>query len=607
MNDHPVDGATNEIAPRRYKAIRSGIIAAGLVLIVAVWAAVLAETRCERSDAIRQAERNAANLTLAFSEQTSRSLGTIDQTMRFLEADLKREGTAIDLDAWTRRARALVGFAVQISLVEPDGRVRTTGPRPPDGPMDAGDPAHLRVHQRDGPDVLHIGAPMLDPSSRRWTLRLTRRVEASGGGIAGILAVTVEPADLIRLYAPADLGDAGVVALVGLDGVVRARVGKAVDPAGAGLGVSVSGTPLFAAMSASDAGSMIGRSGLDHVERISAYRRVPGYPLAVLVGFGRDEVLAASDAASLRKDLAAFLVTLLLIGMAAYLVRETERSRRREAELAAERAKLASINRDLEISRDAAEAASRTKSAFLTNMSHELRTPLNAVIGFSEVMMGELMGPLGAPSYREYAAHIHDSGRRLLAVINDILDLSRIEAGGLVLQDEPIAISELITAAAAAAAPQLEAGELAISIDLVDAPPAIRGDADKLRQILDNLLSNAIKFTSRGGRVTVRTRRTREGDLALVIEDTGIGMSAGDMAVALEPFRQVDAQLSRRFGGAGLGLPLARRLAELHGGTLEIASVPGTGTTVTVVLPGASAVVDDSATAARRLRRGASQ
>jgi signal transduction histidine kinase len=255
-------------------------------------------------------------------------------------------------------------------------------------------------------------------------------------------------------------------------------------------------------------------------------------------------------------------------------------------------AELRIANEGLTAAKEKAEFADRTKSEFLANMSHELRTPLNAVIGFSEILRDAIIGPLDI-RYRSYAADIHGAGRHLLDVINDILDLSKIEVGRLDLRDEAVSIAESVDACHRVLAAKADAAGVLLVFDLPSSLPSVRADAVRLKQIMLNLLSNAVKFTPAGGRVTLFAAADTSG-IVIAIRDTGIGMKAADIPIALEPFRQVDGALSRRYEGTGLGLPLAKRLAELHGGRLEIESAPNRGTTVRVHLP-AERVIDQAA------------
>ena len=234
--------------------------------------------------------------------------------------------------------------------------------------------------------------------------------------------------------------------------------------------------------------------------------------------------------------------------------------------------------------KERAEVANRVKTEFLANMSHELRTPLNAIIGFSDVMLSKLFGEL-EPRYQEYIENIRDSGSHLLAVINDILDVSRIEAGRMDLRPERIKPAELIDATMRLIRDRAHEQNISLTRRLGKNLPDMMVDDQRMKQVLLNLLSNAVKFTPEDGKITVKANKTRNGDLTITVQDTGIGMSARDIEIALTPFGQVDSDLARRFEGTGLGLPLTKSFVELHGGTLDIESIPGEGTTVTVCLP----------------------
>ncbi len=232
-----------------------------------------------------------------------------------------------------------------------------------------------------------------------------------------------------------------------------------------------------------------------------------------------------------------------------------------------------------------AEAANVAKSSFLANMSHELRTPLNAIIGFSDVLSSEMLGPLGREQYRDYAQDIHNAGQHLLSLINDILDLSKIEAEKDELHEEEIAVSEIVDSAVAMVRQKADEKGLSLEYRLTDGASTLLLDARKTRQILVNILSNAIKFTDAGGLITVSAWPREENGFVFQITDAGIGIAPEDIETALSQFGQVDGKLSRKYEGTGLGLPLTKALVEQHGGTLELQSDVGKGTTVTIRLP----------------------
>jgi PAS domain S-box-containing protein len=232
----------------------------------------------------------------------------------------------------------------------------------------------------------------------------------------------------------------------------------------------------------------------------------------------------------------------------------------------------------------AAEAANVAKSQFLANMSHELRTPLNAILGFSEVLENGIAGPLQSRQV-EYVGLIRQSGEHLLHLINEILDLARIDAGKLDLHEEVIEPSKLVGSATALVEDRAAAGLLKLAVDIEEDMPPLMADRTRLTEILLNLLSNAIKFTELGGAINLLVRRTGGGGAAFIVRDNGSGMTEAEIEIALGRFGAVGGGLVRRHEGSGLGLPLARRLAELHGGSLTLQSEKGRGTTATVVLP----------------------
>ena len=242
-------------------------------------------------------------------------------------------------------------------------------------------------------------------------------------------------------------------------------------------------------------------------------------------------------------------------------------------------------NRDnLIAAKNEAEAASRAKTEFLANMGHELRTPLNAIIGFSTIMRDAAYGPL-AEKYVEYATVIAESGQHLLAIINGILDMARAESNRIVLVEEEVEIARAIAFSLGTIEEMARRAEIDCQAEIPDDLPRFLGDAAKLRQILINLLSNAVKFTPPGGSVRVSVETPPDDGLVFRIADTGIGIAPEKLPVALAPFGQIESGLDRQYDGVGLGLPLAKKLVELHGGTMEIESALGKGTSITARFP----------------------
>ena len=239
----------------------------------------------------------------------------------------------------------------------------------------------------------------------------------------------------------------------------------------------------------------------------------------------------------------------------------------------------------LRIATEEAQLANRAKSELMANMSHELRTPLNAIIGFSDSMLSNVFGPLENERYADYVRDIHSSGQHLLELINDILDVSAVEAGKLELRPEPMAIEDVARTSLKLVQHRADDGQVRLSHHFEAGLPGLLGDERRVKQVLLNLLSNAVKFTPEKGRVTLNITTASNGGIRVEIEDTGIGMDAHGIEKALTQFGQVDSKLSRRYEGTGLGLPLSKGLVEAHGGTLDIRSRLGHGTTVVVHFP----------------------
>jgi PAS domain S-box-containing protein len=323
---------------------------------------------------------------------------------------------------------------------------------------------------------------------------------------------------------------------------------------------------------------LIGRTDFDlfPADQAGAYRERDSKVLATGIANESEETLTNADQTqmwiSTRKS--RYLApsgALYIVGII------TDGTRRKQSEI------------DLKAAKLAAEQASRAKSFFLANMSHELRTPLNAIIGFSEVITRELFGKI-QPKYQSYAKDIFESGTHLLELINDILDLSKIDAGKFELDEQSCDLTEAIRQALVfVRAPMQEAG-IMLWENSAEGLPALQADARSLKQIITNLVSNAMKFTPRGGRIVVEASLDAGNALAVTVSDTGIGMDPKSIPIALTPFQQLDSAWDRRYQGTGLGLPLTKGLLSLHGGTLQIQSELGRGTTVIARFPAARTI-----------------
>jgi signal transduction histidine kinase len=249
---------------------------------------------------------------------------------------------------------------------------------------------------------------------------------------------------------------------------------------------------------------------------------------------------------------------------------------KQDAERGAESARAAMIK---------AQTSDRAKSEFLANLSHELRTPLNAILGFSEIMKNEILGSLGVEQYKEYIRDIHESGTYLLDVINDILDISKVETGNLELAESEVDLAEAISKSIRLVQERARDAGVKLVVKAGKKLPLICADERMVKQCLVNLMSNAVKFTPEKGTIETRVKRPKGGGLCVSVADTGIGISEEDFDRVLSPFGQVESAYSGTYEGTGLGLPITKALIELHGGTLALESVVGVGTTVTLSFP----------------------
>ncbi len=260
---------------------------------------------------------------------------------------------------------------------------------------------------------------------------------------------------------------------------------------------------------------------------------------------------------------------LLILGLAMV---EAQRQRRR-------------TEQEREMALILAEAANRSKTSFLANMSHELRTPLNAILGFSEMMKREILGPVSPPKYRDYVEDIHHMGTHLLSLVNDILEMSKVEAGESQLSETDFAVREVLEDCIRTVGAAYRDRAAPVVLDRQSSLPRLRADQRMFTQMVLNLMSNAIKYTPESGRIRVTGTLGENGSFRLSVSDTGIGMTDQEISEAFEPFRRIDHALASNFEGIGLGLPLTKAMVEMHGGKLELASISNHGTTATLVFP----------------------
>ncbi|WP_119152894.1 hybrid sensor histidine kinase/response regulator [Caldimonas tepidiphila] len=531
-----------------------------LFIVLGLWAWVGFQIHRESEEALAQAELNLGNLTRAFAEHTVKTVEGADQTLRFVRRDYLAQGDRLDLASYLERTAMVDSAYWLLSVIGPHGHVSHSSM--PFMQVDLSDRAHFRVHAEGLEDRLFISKPVFGRVSEKWSIQLTRRIEHPDGRFGGVVVLSLSPDYLTNFYQEVDLGRDGSISLVGFDGVVRARaVGDNRES-----GQVVSGDPLFEEARRRKVGARVASGGVDGIERVWAYRALDDYDLVVFAGMRTDEVLKEPRRRRMAYLAVAALTTLTLVAFMTVLLRAVRRQHGLVARL-----------RDSE---RRANVANEMKTKFLASISHELRTPLNGILGYAELIRDTAR----EAEAREYGGIVHQSAQHLHSLVNTLLDLAKIESGRMRLSIRPLALGELVEEVVRLNAVFAESRGLALELARSpQAPATIESDRTRLVQVLNNLLSNAIKFTDRGG-VVLRVAPDPDGVL-IVVQDSGIGIPAAQLETLFTRFHATTTEFVHPAQGAGLGLPLARELTELLGGTLEIESAEGQGTRVLVRLP----------------------
>jgi signal transduction histidine kinase len=543
-----------------------------------------------RKNELLDQERQMKNLSLTLAEQADRSFQSVDLVISRVGEQIAAAGVTDSGSLLQKMAgRDVHEFLLEkisgipqldaVTLINREGKLINFSRAWPIPEVNVSDRDYFQALKDDPKLNSYISAPVRNRGTGTWTIYLARRLNGPNGEFIGLILGAIEMRYFEDFYRAIALDEGSTIAVLRLDGVMLARfphadvIGQAYSDSRRLLHDSVSGT-------------LRERSPIDGRMRIKAAHLVTNYPVLVLATKTEEAALANWWGIARLMSLGALgcSISIAIAGFA------FGRQWKQQAMLAHTRAELRrQADRTvafeaLETAKEAAEAADRTKSEFLATMSHELRTPLNAVLGFSELMVREIFGPLGDHRYRDYAQDIHSSGSHLLSIVNEVLDLSKLAAGKLELVEGWIDVREIIHSVCRLIRPRVDEAELSLTVKMP--PDDLLAYADKrlLKQMLLNLLSNACKFTPPGGGIECVVS-TDDAGMTFVVADTGVGIAAEHLDRVVRPFVQVDSSISRRHEGTGLGLALVAAMAELHGGRLRLDSKVGTGTTAVVVLP----------------------
>lgn len=562
------------------------------VLILIILASTTALLLHLREAALREAEREQQTISLILAQEADRSFQSIvlvlSSVADFLGAnDIEDEAVfAEKVSEYSihelLRAK-LAGFRQidAIVLINRDGKLINSSRSWPVPELDVSDGRYFQALKADPTLGSLISRPFKNRVNGAWTIYIAHRLTDRRGEFMGLILAAVALQYFEDFYRAVTPDSHSAISLLKQDGTLLARY-----PVTDTIATTLSEQGVYPTLKTKPSETTRGICPIDGRMRIVSKQALEHFPLRVLATQTEEAALRDWRNLCLLLAFAAFgLCTAVVITAVALGKQWKQRENliRTKEELSRQRERTAAYDAVAQ-AKEAAEAANRAKSEFLANMSHELRTPLNIINGFSEIIMKEIKGPLGNQDYRGYIEDIHQSGTHLLTIINNILDFSRAEAGKLPLSLAAVDIPALVTDIHAQMAPRANTAGLALTASVPPGQLTLTVDEHKLRQMLLNLLSNAFKFTESGGCVDLTVTEQASG-LVFTVADSGIGISAKDLDRVLEPFVQADGSLSRNREGAGLGLPVVKKMAELHGGSLRMESEEGVGTRAILFLP----------------------
>ncbi|MEX8503747.1 MAG: ATP-binding protein [Leptothrix ochracea] len=552
-----------------------------LFVLITLWVAVAYEIHREDQEALHHAQVTLTNLNRAFAEHTAKTIQGADQVARFVRAQYLEKGDHLDIASFLRHQNLIDTDYQLVSIIDAQGWLAYASK--PFERLDLHDREHFRVHTYGNEDRLFISKPVLGRVSGKWSIQVSRRITDPRTHVfKGVVVVSLSPDYVASFFQGVNLGPYGVMAMVGMEGGIRARappidLGKMTAGLDVPTAAQTPGMSMMALMTYPE-GMTRSVSQIDGVERLWAFQRLKAYPTVVITGMGVTDIDVDTKARAWVYKMVAGLLSVVLAGFLFSLIL----SARRQGDIVAQ----------LRQSQQQAQTANEMKTRLLASVSHELRTPLNGILGYAELIRDGTT----PEETQEFSEIIFHSAQHLGGLVNGLLDMARIESGRMILRVEEVDILACVRQIYGVHA--LQASETSIAF-VLDLPPHVdatawhlRTDAIRVTQILTNILSNAFKFTTKG-EITLSMRRQDPRCVVLRVQDSGIGMSQQHLsqvftrfhAMTRDPDEPIHAQQ-----GAGIGLPLAKELAGLLHSHLEIESRLGRGTIVTLRLSDMRAV-----------------
>jgi signal transduction histidine kinase/ActR/RegA family two-component response regulator len=559
-----------------YARLRLLVILSVCLIIAASTAYTTWKSYRSRQIILKAAELQTQAYARSLKEHTERTFSEIDFILKAksrqiqLSADLSREQLTKLLYEDTQNIPQISSLL----FADPSGRVTAISLQNTQ-PLNIQDRLYYRHHLHDSSDTLFITPPFRSKISGHWRISLSRRINNSSGGFAGILVATLDISYFEKLYADLASDRNARYSLALMSGSYLMLVP---DPAN----VYESGKKMSTAQIQRYSGEPFGtyqpeQSNVFGQPRITSWHRLDRYPAVAIMSFNKDHVLADWQS-TFTKDIITYAAFILLIAaLTRLLINQIRSIELANSMLIQKNEELSSARERADISREEAEAATMAKSAFLANMSHEIRSPMNAIIWLAQIALETDL----TERQHGYLSKLLIAARSLLRIINDILDLSKIEANRLELLQEPFSLKEVLQQVSDLFQLSIETKKLAFVVDIdPNLPARVVGDSLRLGQVLNNLVGNAVKFTEAGG-IIVKVRQEERLDtmvsICFSVTDTGIGISPDQAGQLFQPFSQADNSIARRFGGTGLGLSISRQLVNLMGGTITLSSSKGKG------------------------------